>query len=396
MTGWSFLIVAAGRGKRFGGPPKQFEELGGLPLWAWSAGTAVKMKVAGVDQVILVAPPGMESFFEKEASTLQKEMEVKVVAGGESRKDSVLLGLRAARGKMAMIHDAARPFASTELCRRLIGKAGEVGSAIPVLPVTDALKVARDGVITASLPREDLLATQTPQAYPVEDIKNVLEEAPGKNHDEAEAWLASGRVPGWVRGDPLNFKITFPEDLEMARRMVRGAEDVKTGLGFDVHPLIPGVPLVLGGIRIPFTLGLSGHSDGDLLCHAVADAILGAAGLPDIGTLFPSSQERFRGIRSLDLLEEVAGLLHRRGYRVLSVDAVVNAQVPRLASMHGPILDSLSRVLFRGGEGSVSLKFKSGEGTGDVGKGEAMRCWAIAGIQRVGTGVGDEPGGGRI
>lgn len=128
----------------------------------------------------------------------------------------------------------------------------------------------------------------------------------------------------------------------------------------------------------------------------MADAILGAAGLPDIGTLFPSSQERFRGIRSLDLLEEVAGLLHRRGYRVLSVDAVVNAQVPRLASMHGPILDSLSRVLFRGGEGSVSLKFKSGEGTGDVGKGEAMRCWAIAGIQRVGTGVGDEPGGGRI
>ena len=109
MTGWSFLIVAAGRGKRFGGPPKLFEELGGLPLWAWSAGTAVKMKSAGVDRLILVAPPGMESSFHKEASTLQKEMEVEVVAGGESRRDSVLLGLKAAKGEMAMIHDAARP-----------------------------------------------------------------------------------------------------------------------------------------------------------------------------------------------------------------------------------------------------------------------------------------------
>jgi len=255
VTGWSFLIVAAGRGKRFGGPPKQFEELGGLPLWAWSAGTAVKMKSAGVDRLILVAPPGMESSFHKEASTLQKEMEVEVVAGGESRRDSVLLGLKAAKGEMAMIHDAARPFVSTELCRRLMGKAVEVGSAIPVLPVTDALKTAREGVIAASVPREDLLATQTPQAYPVGEIKNVLEGAPGKNRDEAEAWLASGRVPGWVRGDPLNFKITFPEDLEMARRVVKGTGDVRTGLGFDVHPLVPGVPLVLGGIRIPFRPG---------------------------------------------------------------------------------------------------------------------------------------------
>jgi len=396
VTGWPFLIVAAGRGKRFGGPPKQFEELGGLPLWAWSAGTAVKMKSAGVDRLILVAPPGMESSFHKEASTLQKEMEVEVVAGGESRRDSVLLGLKAAKGEMAMIHDAARPFVSTELCRRLMGKAVEVGSAIPVLPVTDALKTAREGVIAASVPREDLLATQTPQAYPVGEIKNVLEGAPGKNRDEAEAWLASGRVPGWVRGDPLNFKITFPEDLEMARRVVKGTGDVRTGLGFDVHPLVPGVPLVLGGIRIPFALGLSGHSDGDLLCHAVADAILGAAGLPDIGTLFPSSQERFKGVRSLDLLEEAVDMLHRRGYRVLSVDAVVNAQVPRLASMHGPIRDSLSKVLLRGGEGSVSLKFKSGEGAGDVGKGEAMRCWAIAVLRGRGTEGGDDPGGGSI
>lgn len=396
MTGWSFLIVAAGRGKRFGGHPKQFEDLGGLPLWAWSAGTAVKMKNAGVDRIVLVAPPGMETFLEKEASSFRKEMEVCVVAGGDSRRDSVLFGLKAAKEDMVMIHDAARPFVSAALCRRIMDKAGEEGSAIPALPVTDALKSARGGVIISSVPREDLLATQTPQAYPVVEIRSVLEKTPGKIRDEAEAWLASGRVPGWVRGDPLNFKITFPEDLEMARRMVKGAENVKTGLGFDVHPLVPGVPLVLGGVRIPFSLGLSAHSDGDLLCHAVADAILGAADLPDIGTLFPSSQERFKGVRSLDLLEEVVDLLHRRGYRVLSVDAVVNAQVPRLASMHGSIRDNLSKVLFKGGEGTVSLKFKSGEGTGDVGMGEAMRCWAIAVLRRIGAGAFDGPDGGEF
>ena len=229
---------------------------------------------AGVDRIVLVAPPGMETFFEKEASNFRKEMEVCVVAGGDSRRDSVLFGLKAAKEDMVMIHDAARPFVSVVLCRRIMGKAGEEGSAIPVLPVTDALKAARGGVIISSVPREDLLATQTPQAYPVEEIGSVLEKTPGKIRDEAEAWLASGRVPGWVRGDPFNFKITFPEDLEMARRMVRGAENVKTGLGFDVHPLVPGVPLVLGGVRIPFSLGLSAHPTGTF-CHAVAGAILG-------------------------------------------------------------------------------------------------------------------------
>lgn len=380
MSGWSFLIVAAGMGRRFGGSPKQFEELGGTNLWEWSARTALRLKDAGVNQVVLVAPPGMELLFEKGRARFQGKSDLDIVAGGEKRQDSVLKGLEAAREKMVMIHDAARPFASVKLCRSLMGKAVEMGSAIPILPVRDALKETSDGVITASVPRDGLFATQTPQVYPRLEIKNVLDEAQDEVNDEAEAWLASGRELGWVMGDPLNFKVTFRQDLEMARCIVRGSTVEKTGLGFDVHPLTPGIPLVLGGIRIPFPLGLLGHSDGDLLCHAVADAILGAAGLPDIGTLFPPSEERFRGIRSLDLLEEAVEMLQQGGHRVLSVDVVVNAQVPRLASRHGQICDSLSEVLFGGKEGGVSLKFKSGERSGDVGRGEAMRCWALARI----------------
>ncbi|NLO56592.1 MAG: 2-C-methyl-D-erythritol 2,4-cyclodiphosphate synthase [Thermovirga sp.] len=382
MRGWSFLIVAAGMGQRFGGSPKQFEELGGRPLWEWSARTALELKDAGVNQVVLVAPPGMELLFEKVDAGFRGKLDLDIVVGGKTRQDSVLRGLEASREEMVMIHDAARPFTSVELCQRLMVKAVERGSAIPVLPVTDALKLTKEGVITGSMPRDGLVATQTPQVYRRDEIKNALEETRGKINDEAEAWLASGRELGWVMGDPLNFKITFREDLEMARRIARGTTVEKTGLGFDVHPLAPGIPLVLGGIRIPFPLGLSGHSDGDLLCHAVADAILGAAGLPDIGTLFPPSEERFRGMRSLDLLEEAVEMLRQAGYRVLSLDVVVNAQVPRLASLHGQIRDSLSGVLFRGREGRVSLKFKSGERTGDVGRGEAMRCWALARISR--------------
>ena len=378
MREWSFVIVAAGKGRRFGGPPKQFEKLGEMPLWEWSARTALKLKADGVEQIVLVVPPGMESSMEAETALIRSRIDLVMVPGGERRQDSVLNGLKAARGKRVMIHDSARPFVSPMLCRRLVCEAVKRGSAVPLLPVTDALKHADQGVIVAGIPREGLLVTQTPQAFPSEEIHRVLKETPGHFSDEAEAWLASGRDLGWTRGDPLNFKITFPEDMELASRVLRGSSVERTGFGFDVHRLSPGIPLFLGGLRIPFPLGLSGHSDGDLLCHAIADAVLGAAGLPDIGTLFPASEGRFKGIRSLDILKEAVAMTREKGFTVSSVNAVVNAQVPRLASMAEGIRKNLTEVLFADRPGTVSLTFKSGEWTGDVGNGEAMRCWAVA------------------
>lgn len=378
MTPWSFILVAAGRGSRFGGKGKQLEMLEGCPVWEWSVRTVSTLEGHGLSEIVVVVPEGLAEEFKQ--PDLSPGIKFRFVYGGRTRRDSVLSGLRAAGNEWSLIHDAARPFASAGLCLRLMGSAIANGAAIPLIPVSDALKMVQNDMTIVGLDRSTFFLAQTPQAFPTEALVEVLLAAEEDVADEAEAWGNSGRKFAHVLGESMNFKITFPEDLHKARLIASGASESRTGLGYDVHPLRPGRVLVLGGVRIPFPLGLYGYSDGDLLCHAVSDALLGAAGLPDIGTIFPSSDPEYMNALSLDLLENVVGRIHRSGFRVSSVDAVINAQIPKLAPWIGKIEMSLKKTLFRGKEGRLTVKVKSGENIGTVGCGEAMVCWAFATI----------------
>ncbi|MDO9509053.1 MAG: 2-C-methyl-D-erythritol 2,4-cyclodiphosphate synthase [Thermovirgaceae bacterium] len=379
MTRWSFILVAAGKGSRFGEKPKQLEFLGEWPLWEWAARMACSLEKFGLAEVVVVAPFELMDRFD--LMRFPPGVGLRLAPGGKTRRDSVLLGLRAATSEWSLIHDAARPFASAALCLRLMEEAVIHGAAVPLLPVPDALKVMEDGSIVATCERSKLRLTQTPQAFPTKTLEEILVAGDRKVADEAEAWITAGKSVAWVCGEVMNYKITYPDDMRMARLAVSGAGETRTGLGYDIHPLYPGRILVLGGVRIPFPLGLAGHSDGDLLCHSISDAILGAAGLPDIGTLFPSSDPEYKNAFSLGLLEDVVRRIHSNGFRVRSVDAVINAQIPRLAPWIEEMERSLRAVLFGEAEGTLTIKAKSGEKSGPVGNGEAIACWSVATIK---------------
>jgi 2-C-methyl-D-erythritol 4-phosphate cytidylyltransferase/2-C-methyl-D-erythritol 2,4-cyclodiphosphate synthase len=363
-----------------GSIPKQLEILGDLPMWKWSLKTALSLVDEGISEIIIVAPRGAAHLFDP--GPVPDGLICKVVEGGETRRDSVLCGLEATSRDLVLIHDAARPFASAELFRRVMIETRKNGAAIPLFPVSDALKSVDGPRVEGIHQRSVVRLTQTPQAFPAEEVIKVISVAGGNVSDEAEAWILEGRDLSWVEGETMNFKITYPDDLIMARKIAASLFLKKTGIGYDIHPLAPGRPFILGGIHVPCSLGISGHSDGDLLCHALADAILGASGIPDIGTLFPAGDEKFKNARSLSLLSEVVQMVNKKGISVESADAVITAQVPRLSGWIDVISRNVGKVLAEAGCGDFSLRAKSGEFSGPVGNGEAIACWAVATVKR--------------
>ncbi|MCR4817856.1 MAG: 2-C-methyl-D-erythritol 2,4-cyclodiphosphate synthase [Fretibacterium sp.] len=363
-----------------GGQRKQFLPLDGWPLWRWSAERAVSLADSGIGEVVLVLPRGEA---ETQPWNESAPVPLRIAEGGALRADSVLNGLLASSFDYVMVHDAARPFAGEALLLRLMEATSETAGAIPVLPVADALKRV-EGERVSAVDREGLFITQTPQSFHKTTLIRVLKECGCAVKDEAEAWLAAGLELRCVEGERLNFKVTWPDDLRMARALSERDEvSRRTGLGYDVHRLVPDRPLILGGVRIEDSpLGLLGHSDADLLAHAIADALLGAAGLPDIGNLFPASDPAYRGADSMELLGEAVRRVRGEGWCVAWVDAVVQAQVPRLNAYLPEMKRRLSAILDPGGQNCVNLKAKSAEGTGDEGRGGAMTCWAAATLYR--------------
>jgi len=404
---FSFLIVAGGGGSRIGGLGKQFRSLGGKPMWRWSVDLA--LSVAGVCEIILVLPsPAADStsFMEMDITSIKGEvfkMPVKIARGGATRTESVRNGLEAASCDYVMVHDAARPFASGELLRRLIGKVSPTAGAVPVMAVTEAIKSIKSTELTASakesgtirsVERDGLYAAQTPQVFPREILTDILNRQKSASFkDEAEAWLDAGMELNCVEGERLNFKVTWPDDLELAEALVakrKGAEKitrqkcgcgVRVGIGYDVHRMVPERPLILGGVTVPSPLGLLGHSDADVLSHAVADALLGAAGLPDIGNLFPASDEKYRDADSLELLRRVVELVKAELCEIVWVDAVLEAQVPRLNVFLPDMAEKLSAILNfpdKADKLCINVKAKSPEHTGDPGAAKSIVCRAVA------------------
>lgn len=366
MREFSFVIAAGGSGSRMGNIRKQFMTLCNKPLWRWSADIAAKCP--GIKEVVLIIPAGYDA-------EIESAFPIKIAHGGSERAISVLNGLREASCDYVLVHDAARPFATPELFRALMEKIDDDSGAVPVLPVSDALKRI-DGEKISCVERDGLFITQTPQCFPRKKLIDAVKDYPHAK-DEAEAWRNAGHELRCVAGERLNYKITQKEDMMIARALTEQSI-IRTGLGYDVHRLVPERRLILGGIEITDSpLGLLGHSDADLLTHSIMDAILGGAGLPDIGNIFPASDEKFRGADSLKLLAEVMSLVNAEGWNVEFVDAVVQAQVPRLNKYRDAIIESLSKFC------PVSIKFKSAENLDDAGSGLSMTCWACATLRKV-------------
>ena len=392
------VIPAAGRGTRMpGAVPKQFRQLLGRPvLWHTLRCFEETPSVAGI---IVALNPADRARYEAFAGDFGKLRPA--VEGGPERSDSVRLALRETTEKdeVVLIHDAVRPLVTRELIDRVIEETERSGAAVPALPATETVKDVRGGVIVGTPDRRSLWNAQTPQGFRRNALLGAFDRAAAGTHpatDEATLLERMGVKVRIVAGDSLNIKLTTPEDFEkvewnMARRRRETTADspepaqvaagTRVGQGYDVHRLVPGKPLILGGVTIPHSAGLEGHSDADVLTHAVIDALLGAAALGDIGRHFPDDDETYRGISSLLLLAQVRDLLDGRGMRVVNVDAVVMAQEPKLAPHMDAIRGRLAEALRIPVE-SVSVKATTTEGLGFTGRSEGMAAQAVAQVEK--------------
>ena len=376
------IIAAGGRGLRFGGSsPKQLLMLGGEPILKRSVDAYRRCDV--VTDLVVALPADLAS--NPPAYLLSGAKPVTVVEGGERRRDSVAHAFARVshRADIVVIHDAARPLVTDAVIRRTITAAGESGAAIAALRARDTVKRASsDGAITATLPRDEIFLAQTPQAFRREILREALEH-PGDATDEAMLAEHAGHVVRVVEGDPRNLKITTPDDLATAERLLGAASTpaLRIGNGYDLHRLVTGRPLILGGVTIPFEKGLEAHSDGDALAHAVTDAILGAAGAGDIGRHFPDSDPAWKGADSLDLLGRAAAIIRDDGYSLVNVDIVVIAQRPKLVPHLDAIRANLAKAM-HADVSQISVKGKTNEGVDSMGAGESIAVHAVALLNR--------------
>lgn len=336
---------------------------------------------------MLVAPPdGVEAFRALIAAGPGDKTE-KIVAGGATRQESVWAGLCEISAGMdcVLIHDAARPLVSRHLMESCAAAAASYGAAIAALPVSDTLKRSVGEVISATIDRSDLWIAQTPQAFRVDVITEAYERARRDGAvatDDAALVEALGRPVRLVMGSPRNVKITYPADLTLAQDLVRGetaAAGIRCGIGYDVHRLVEGRRLVLGGVEFPGRRGLDGHSDADVLAHAICDALLGAAGLGDIGRHFPDTDPRYAGADSIELLRRAREMTAAAGFGVVNVDAVVVAEEPRIAGDVARMQQRLGEALGIAPD-RISVKGKTAEGLGPIGAGEGIASHAICTI----------------
>jgi 2-C-methyl-D-erythritol 4-phosphate cytidylyltransferase/2-C-methyl-D-erythritol 2,4-cyclodiphosphate synthase len=283
------------------------------------------------------------------------------------------------RADVVVIHDAARPFASSGLVARTIAAAAESGAALAALGVRDTVKQVDGDVVRATLDRQTIFLAQTPQAFRREVLRDAL-AVTGDATDEAALAERAGHTVRIVEGEASNIKVTTSEDLIIAEAIGRGGKPARTGragMGYDLHRFVVGRPFILGGVTIPFERGLAGHSDADAVCHAVTDAILGAAGAGDIGRHFSDTDPRWKGASSIDLLRRAVEVVHAEGLDVGNVDATVIVERPKLAPYIDQMRANLAAVLGVSID-RVSIKGKTNEGLGELGRGEALAVHAIA------------------
>jgi 2-C-methyl-D-erythritol 4-phosphate cytidylyltransferase/2-C-methyl-D-erythritol 2,4-cyclodiphosphate synthase len=356
--------------------------LAGVPILQRSVDAFVGCDL--VSSVVVALPPDLAADPPDYLKSSSKPLYV--VAGGERRQDSVGRAFEAIadRASIVAVHDAARPLVSDAIIRRTIEAAAEHGAAIAAIRARDTVKRS-DGsaTIVETLRREEIYLAQTPQAFRVSILRDALSLADDVTDEAALAERAGHRVR-LVDGDPRNLKVTTPDDLAMAEHLLRAEAPpaaLRIGNGYDLHRLVAGRPLILGGVTIPFEKGLQGHSDADAIAHAVTDAILGAAGAGDIGRHFPDTDPAWQGANSIDLLRRAAGVVHQAGYAVVNVDVVVIAQRPKIGPHVDGIRVNLASALSCDAS-QISVKGKTNEGVDSVGAGESIAVHAVALLAR--------------
>lgn len=367
MAGTVALLVAAGSGSRTGGDvPKQYRPIAGKALLAHAID---RLDHPAIDAIQVVIGDGQEDAYR--AAVGERPLPAAVV-GGATRRESVANGLAAIAGAgRVLIHDAARPFLPGAVIDRLLGALNTHDGAVPTLPVTDTL-ARSDG---EAVSRGGLVRVQTPQAFRYEAIRRAHAEwAGGEATDDAQIARAAGLSVATVEGDPALEKLTYEADFQRAEARLLTP---RVGLGFDVHAFAAGEELWLGGLLIPHDKGLAGHSDADVVLHAITDAILGALGAGDVGDHFPPSDPRWRGAASSLFVEHARALVEQAGGRIAHVDVTIVCEAPKI----GPHRDAMREriaALLRLPPSRTSVKATTTERLGFAGRGEGIAAQAVA------------------
>lgn len=391
MTATSAVIPASGRGRRLDRPyNKVFLPLAGKPMVARTL--SVFQNCGAVGEIVLVVN---EDELDQASDLVRDHALSKVTCitpGGIVRQDSVRNGLGqiSPDSAMVIIHDAARPLVTEDIIIASIDAAAKSGAAIAAVPVIDTIKTSPDGRCVSGTPdRSQLYAVQTPQTFDRRLIESAYQRAYADGYvgtDDASLVERLGEPIAIVPGSYENIKVTTPPDVATAEAVLaaRGGSQgpaVRIGHGYDVHRFAQGRPMFLGGVEFPGEEGLLGHSDADVMIHAVMDALLGAAGLPDIGRLFPDTDAAFKDIRSTELLRRVAARIAELGWRIGNVDATLIAERPKIAKR----VPEMQRVMAESlgvSPSQVGVKASTAEGLGFVGEGLGIECHAVALLYR--------------
>lgn len=370
------LIVAAGQGERLGGGvPKQFRSIGGKTLLRWAVEGL--MRHPAVQAVRVVVGSAQQ---ERAREALGAIDVGDLIEGGAERSDSVRAGLAALSGNAVLVHDAARPFCPPSVVDRLIAQLEFHDGAAPALPVRDTL-ARGDGVIADPVDRNGLFRVQTPQAFRLASLRSAYERWSGSTPtDETTVLQAAGMQVAMVEGDPALDKITTAADFRRAEQWLAGTLTPRTGMGFDVHAFSGEGPVILGGVEVPHARGLAGHSDADVVLHAITDALLGAGGLGDIGEHFPPSDPQWRGAPSDLFLRHAVQLLEARGAIVDHIDCTIIAEEPKVGPHRSAMRTRVAEITGLDAE-QVSIKATTTEGLGFTGRREGIAAQAVANIR---------------
>jgi 2-C-methyl-D-erythritol 4-phosphate cytidylyltransferase / 2-C-methyl-D-erythritol 2,4-cyclodiphosphate synthase len=379
------VIVAAGSGLRAGGErPKQYQLIGGRPVLWWTLKAFCGHPRVEIVQAVIAE--AHKQLFEEASAGLP----VRAVVGGSSRQESCRAGIEALEldgTDHVLVHDAARPFVSSDLIDRVITGLSQQPAVVPGLPIAETLKRAPEGLVAETVDRRNMWVAQTPQGFDYRKILDAYRKAPpGAEFTDDAAVAAFGGLPVMmVMGSEANRKLTTASDIADANLAIRASEyarlgDIRTGQGFDVHAFGPGDYVTLAGVRIPHTRSLAGHSDADAPLHALTDALLGAIGENDIGTHFPPSDSKWKNAASTIFLEKAVELIKARGGRVAHVDLTILCEAPRISPHVTEMKSILGRLL--GIEADrIGIKATTMEKLGFIGRNEGIAALATATVR---------------
>ena len=362
-----FIILASGQSKRFNTKkPKQYNIYEGKPLFKHSVDKALKSKLFKKIIIVVNKKKAIKEKFPKNVS---------IIIGGKERSDSSLIALKfikKLKPTNILIHDAARPNFTLNLLKKLVSTLKKHKAVIPVIKSKDSIKYKIKNQIF-NLNRDNSILTQTPQAFKFKNLYNLSIKQKKIVTDEATIFIENNLKVKFVQGENLNTKITFKEDIKEKKTYF--------GLGFDIHRLIKGKKLYLGGIKIPYHSGLKGHSDGDVIIHSIIDSLLGAMRKKDIGTFFPDNSNKFKNIRSPKMLKPIIKLLNSNNYHINNLDINLICEKPKISKYRDKILNSLSNLLDLNKD-LINLKGKTTEKLGLIGKEKAIACEVICSISK--------------